>query len=461
MKKKILITTLVAIVVCIGYFVTLAYQDKDDVRNGEMVQGEEVGDTEEPADEIEKTLAPIVEKTDVPSMETTVPSEKPQEDASDTPSKVPTVTPSEEPTVVPTEQPKTEELVIETESPVVETDEPTIEPTKAFTKKPVVTKTPTKAPTQKPTVKPTAKPSKAPSTRKPVVGDGYICPYTGKWFESEEAYKEWCKEELAKQTPTPVPRTELEKTESKYYGRKGKYKLVYDKEGKLDIRNTILGLDESELSDKKEEWNFFYSKEFNEVVDNISNVKDPWIDIRYLQEESYYVGYPYYDIRDFQFTAYQYNSDGTFANMVEFYYDEGFNVVEGEHPALKYDFGGGVHYVPDIDPSRVEVDKTKNPDYYKKDIVKFVYYEDGCANLRDSIFGESANYQEIFDFVKESKEFKELTKDARIYSYSLNWIFAMDGESHYDIRDYEISISIDDGKEQVYYWDDNYDMVKK
>ena len=146
MKKKILITTLVAIVVCIGYFATLAYQDKEDVGNGEVVQGEEIGDTEEPANKIEETLAPIVEETDEPSGEPTA----------DTTSKpVKTVTPTKAPTKEPvvTEKPTKEP----TKKPVA-----TVKPTKAPTKAPVVTKNPTKAPTKKPTVKPTIKPTVKP-----------------------------------------------------------------------------------------------------------------------------------------------------------------------------------------------------------------------------------------------------------------------------------------------------------
>ena len=142
MKKKILITTLVAIVVCIGYFATLAYQDKEGVENEQMVQGEEIGDTEESADEIEETLAPIVEETDEPSGEI--------------------VEPNEELSGVLTEQPKTEIPLVETKEPTIK---PTVKPTKqAVTKAPTIE--PTTKPSVKPTVKPTTKPVKTPTPTK-------------------------------------------------------------------------------------------------------------------------------------------------------------------------------------------------------------------------------------------------------------------------------------------------------
>lgn len=436
MKKRVLLITASAIIVCIVCFVIFASLNDDGNNDSKLVQGEFEANTEAPI----KATVDAVTTTTVPTMKV---------------SKKPAVQPEEtqEPTVAP----------VETIAPTVKpTKVPTVKPTVSSSAKPIKTIIPTKTPTKKPTNKATAKPTTAPKTKKPgVVGDGYVDPYTGKWFESEEAFKEWCKEELAKQTPTPVPRTETEKTESKYYSRKGTFKLVYDQEGYLDIKNTILGLSEEELDDK-DEGIFFDSKGVSRAMEEYSNIYSPSLLAANLQRATYDVGcYPYYDIRDYQFAVPIYDKNGIWVSDKWFYFDKNFNIVVGDHHGMESWLAFDAYQFPDVSPEEV-IDN--NPNYYKKDIVKFVYNDDASANLKESIFGADADIGEVFEFVIKSKEIIQLlnsTETANIAHYSLStrddliWVY------HYDVRDYEFSISLNGGEKEVYYWDENFNMVKK
>lgn len=429
MKKRVLLITASAIIVCIVCFVIFASLNDDGKNDSKLVQGEFEANTEAPI----KATVDAVTTTTVPTMEV---------------SKKPTVQPEEtqEPTVAPVE------TIAPTLKPT-ETINPTIKPTVNTTKKP----------TEKPKVtpKPTVKPTIAPKTKKPsVVGDGYVDPYTGKWFESEEAFKEWCKEELAKQTPTPVPRTETEKKESKYYSRKGTFKLAYDQEGYLDIKNTILGL--RELDDEAK-GAFFDSKEIKKAMEEYSNVYNPWLELNCLQKESYEESYPYYDIRDYQFGVPIYHKDGTWAGVAEFYIDKNFKVVKGEHPALKYDMGYGCFNAPDISPDRVE---DNNPNHYKKDIIKFVYNDDGSPNIKESIMGENVDFLECCIFIGETKDVKGIEAEIEEnypglgYSSSLSLRQDIYPKYYYDIRDYEISFTVNE-IETTYYWNKKFSFVER
>ena len=333
MKKKILITTLVAIAVCIGYFATLTYQDKEDVGNGEVVQGEEIGDTEEPANKIEESLAPIVEETDEPSMETIVPSEKPIVEE--------IVGPNEEVSGVPTEQPKTEEPAVEpTIKPTVKptkqasTKSPTIEPTEVATKKPVITKTPTKAPTKKPTIKPTTKPTIKPTikptekpvktpapTKKPSKTYWYEVPteYGFDYIESNlppekypvpEGYQPWMGPNYDRSIGAEVYWTQLLPKENV---------LAYNKDGSPDLKNTIVyGLDSDFL------YFILDSKELN------SYLKSKGIDCgRKLSAQSEFSSFGSNDVRSILYCV---EYDGSYSNgAFNFRFDENYKVTE-ENP---------------------------------------------------------------------------------------------------------------------------------
>lgn len=401
--------------------------------------------------------------------------EKSDEDASskeeyvknDNVTQAPTVAPTVEPTKTPTQEPTVESTVTPTIKPTVKsTKEPTQRPVVATkpTVKPTKTIQPTVVPTKtkKPPVKQTAKPSKSPSTRKPVVGDGYVDPYTGKWFESEEACKEWWKEEIAKQTPTPVPRTETEKTESKYYKRKGIFKLVYDEDGNLDIRKSIYGLEENDFD--IEDGDFFRSKEISEAFHKYSNIYNPSrMGIRHLQGEAYVEGYPYYDIRDFMFTTYIFDKNGYAYGEECFYFNEKFEIVKGEHPNYKYDMGGGV--IPNLKVSPDALIEN-NPNHYKKDIIKFVYNDDGSPNIKESIIGENVDFIECCDFIRETKDVKGIVAEIEenypglSYSSSLSQRLDIYPKYYYDIRDYEISFTVNE-IETTYYWNEKFNFVER
>ena len=155
------------------------------------------------------------------------------------------------------------------------------------------------------------------------------------------------------------------------------------------------------------------------------------------------------------------DKNGIWVSDKWFYFDENFNIVVGDHHGMESWLAPDAYGFPDVSPEEV-IDN--NPNYYKKDIVKFVYNDDASANLKESIFGADADIGEVFEFVKKSKEIIQLlnsTETANIAHYSLStrddliWVY------HYDVRDYEFSISLNGGEKEVYYWDENFNMVKK
>lgn len=260
---------------------------------------------------------------------------------------------------------------------------------------------------------------------------------------------------------------ERERRESPYYSKRDIVKVAYTEDGYIDVRNTILGNDFDE-NDENQEFNALKVKEIVDFIEQNSNVHCYVYGMYDLKAASYVKFYPYYDIRDYQLWTASYNPDGSCKEVIFFYFDNNFNLVKGTHPWEKYKWWGTAYIVPNLDPSEIKDNdpkETDNPNYYKKDIIKFLYNEDGTSNIKDTIIGISADISDTFKFIQSINEVKQLTNMYMEMHGSCTTGCSLKNtdimSAHYDIRDWEFRIGITEDDMKSYYWDEDYNFIQE
>ncbi len=106
---------------------------------------------------------------------------------------------------------------------------------------------------------------------------------------------------------------------------------------------------------------------------------------------------------------------------------------------------------------------SSNPNYWKRDIVKFVYNPDGTGNVRDTIIGMNYTRDELLNFISTFKIIQDDLVKYGAWGISCGAIrkYIDDFNSmHFDIRDYYFGVIDENWNDfTCYYYDENFNLL--
>lgn len=120
-------------------------------------------------------------------------------------------------------------------------------------------------------------------------------------------------------------------------------------------------------------------------------------------------------------------------------------------------------YIPPTTEAPTKSAEEMNPYWPRRNMKKFVYNSDGSANIKETIIGYDCTEEEVREFGKKCKEFKEAIDKYNPAYISVGIIdYFMYGENrHFDIRDYVFSV-YDENMDTIkdFYYNEDFEFVE-